>query len=119
MHGALSRTAVSLVAVALVSPVAAGQQRQSQTREQAPVIVEVRDDGFDWGAAGIGAVGGFGLALFASSVLSRWGMPRRPLANTRQSSSEPQLAGETHADLPPAGDRSRAYGAVPKKGDPR
>jgi hypothetical protein len=111
MQGALSRTAVSLVAVALVSPAAAGQQRQSETREQAPVIVEVRDDGFDWGAAGIGAVGGFGLALFASSVLNRWRQP--------SSATDPQLERDTHADIPPAGDRSRASGAVPKKGDSR
>ncbi len=118
MQGTLSRTAVVLVAAALVSTAAASQQGQSQPREPAPVIVEVRDDGFDWGAAGIGAVGGFGLALIASTVLGRSGMPRRPLGNTQRSrrqgsalkpgagagdrtdagAIDPEEEGETHAD---------------------
>ncbi len=71
MQETLSRTAVVLVAAALVSPAAASQQGQSQPREPAPVIVEVRDDGFDWGAAGIGAVGGLGLALVGTTFADR------------------------------------------------
>lgn len=116
MQGTLSRTAVVLVAAALVSPAAASQQGQSQTREPAPVIVEIRDDGFDWGAAGIGAAGGLGLALIASTAIGRFAAPRRPLGNTQQSrrqrsalktaagnwaragATDPEEEGETHAD---------------------
>lgn len=118
MQGVLSRTAVGLVVLALISPIAAAQQ--GQTREPAPVIVEVRDDGFDWGAAGIGAVGGFGLALIASSALGRLGMRRRPLGHARWSwnATARRAEGDTHANPPSADDRSRASGAVPK-GDPR
>jgi hypothetical protein len=85
MQATLSRTVAGVVAAVLASPVAAGQPGRSQTREPAPVIVEVRDDGFDWGAAGIGAVGGFGLALIAGTALSRLSVPRMPLDKTRQS----------------------------------
>jgi hypothetical protein len=80
MQGTLSRTAVGLVAVALASPLAAGQPGQSRPREQTPVIVEVRDDGFGWGAAGIGVVGGFGLALVGTTLVDR----RRRTSDNKQ-----------------------------------
>ena len=69
MQEALSRTAAVFVAAVLVSPAAASQSGRGQPGEPTPVIVEVRDDGFDWGAAGIGAVGGVGLALVAGTAL--------------------------------------------------
>ena len=121
MAGALSRTAVAIVATTLVSPAAASRQGQSQAREQVPVIIEVRDDGFGWGAAGIGAVGGFGLAIVATALVGRVSMPRRPLGNTQppSSSTDPPLDGDTDPDPPHPRGRSRASGAEPKKGDPR
>jgi hypothetical protein len=71
MQGALNRTAAVLVAATLVS-LAASEQARSQPHRPAPVIIEVRDDGFDWGAAAIGAVGGVGLALTGTTLLRRF-----------------------------------------------
>lgn len=120
MQGALRRTAAVFVAAALVPPAAASQQGRSQPREPAPVIVEVRDDGFDWSAAGIGAVGGVGLALIAGTALGRFGVPRRPLGNTRRSrrAKDPEVEAARTPTRAPADDRPRATGAV-TKGDPR
>ena len=96
MQGALIRTAAALVITGLGAPAAASQQGRSHFREPAPVIVEVRNGGFGWGALGIGVVGGVGIGFIAAAVSSRAGVPSRA----------------------PSEDRSRATGALPK-GDAR
>ncbi len=70
MKGARHPVAVTLVAAALAVPAvgAAGQHSPGSDRDR-PVVVEVRDSGFDWGSAAIGAAAAFGFVLLTAGTV--------------------------------------------------
>ena len=72
--------AAGLIAVTAAVPVAAAAGRdQASPDERRPVVVEVRDRGFDWADAAIGAAGALGLVAAgagATLVLRRGDDPQ-------------------------------------------
>jgi len=71
--------APSLIAVTAAVPVATADVRdRASPDDRRPVVIEVRDRGFDWGDAAIGATGALGLVLTAGGVvaLARTSRPR-------------------------------------------
>lgn len=61
----MSRTVLPIAAIILLWAAAAALPAASQTREREPqtIVVEVRDHGFHWADAGIGALATLGLVV--------------------------------------------------------
>jgi hypothetical protein len=81
-HGRRS-IAGGLIAVTAAVPVATPGRDQGSPDDRRPVVVEVRDHGFDWADAAIGAAGALGLVLTVGgvAVLVR---PSRPGSSRRK-----------------------------------
>ena len=70
-HHARRSIAAGLIAVTAAVPVATAAERDhASANERRPVVIEVRDRGFDWGDAAIGATGALGLVLTAGGVVA-------------------------------------------------
>ena len=70
MKPARHALAIALVSAALAVPAdgATGQQSRQSDRDR-PVVVEVRESGFDWGSAAIGAAAAFGVVLLTAGTV--------------------------------------------------
>jgi len=76
-----SRVACTLVAAALTPVAQAGSPSQRPAHRPEPLVVTVRDGGFHWGDAGIGAAAGFGAALVLAGGLALAGRRDRVAPN--------------------------------------
>ncbi|MGE5273380.1 MAG: hypothetical protein ACM3QU_06345 [Verrucomicrobiota bacterium] len=65
-----------------LGPYAAAGDASAEATPPAPTVVAVASDGFDWGAAGIGAGAAIGLVLLASGMVVALRQARRPVTTT-------------------------------------
>ena len=61
-------TAVAVVSAVLAAPAAVAGQQPRPSDGGPPVVGEVRNGGFDWGAAAIGAAAAFGFVLLTGGA---------------------------------------------------
>ena len=68
-------------------PGAVAQAQRAEEPARRPIVVEVRDDGFDWADAGIGGAALLGLVLAGAGAAQIVRRPQPPAITTRSEGS--------------------------------
>jgi hypothetical protein len=93
MKGGLRLVLLTLVVLSSGVAWGAGAAAESPTAPvsdptQSPVVVRVREGGFDWADAGVGAAAMLGVTLLAVGLAIALGPRRRPASGTALSSAQ-------------------------------